>query len=115
MKTVRVIFSPDAEKSYKELNETAKTSKPERSILNAINKKISLVKSNPHYGNPMAKNLIPNEYRAKYGIINLFRIELPNFWRMLYTLTNDDSRIEIIAFVLDIADHKRYDKLFGYK
>jgi hypothetical protein len=34
---------------------------------------------------------------------------------MLYTLTNGDSEIEIIAFVLDVIDHKEYDKKFGYK
>jgi len=57
--------------------------------------------------------LIPKEYKIKYGVTNLFRIELPQFWRMLYTLTNGD--IEIIAFVLDVIDHKTYDKKFGYK
>lgn len=51
----------------------------------------------------------------KYGVTNLFRIELSNFWRMLYTLTNDEMEIEIIAFVLDIIDHKEYDKKFGYR
>jgi hypothetical protein len=34
---------------------------------------------------------------------------------MLYTLTNGETEIEIIAFVLDVLDHKKYDKKFGYK
>ena len=79
------------------------------------NKKIELIKLNIHFGNPVAKNLIPKEYKIKYGVTNLFRIELPQFWRMLYTLTNGDTEIEIIAFVLDVIDHKTYDKKFGYK
>ncbi len=33
---------------------------------------------------------------------------------MLYTLTNDETEIFIVAFVLDIVDHKEYDKKFGY-
>jgi hypothetical protein len=70
---------------------------------------------NPHYGDPIPKKLIPAEYVLKYGITNLFHVELSNFWRMLYTLTNDETEIEIIAFVLDIIDHKTYDKKFGYK
>jgi hypothetical protein len=74
-----------------------------------------LIKSNPHYGNPIAKKLIPQEYKDKYGVSNLFRIELPNFWRMLYTLTDGETNIEIIAFVLDVIDHPTYDKKFGYK
>ena len=48
---------------------------------------------------------------AKLG----FRVELPGFWRMLYTLTDGESEIEIIAFVLDIIDHKKYNKKFRYK
>jgi len=51
----------------------------------------------------------------KYGVKNLFRVELPHYWRMLYTLTNGESEIEIIAFVLDIIDHKEYNKKFRYK
>ncbi len=46
---------------------------------------------------------------------NLFRVTLPNFWRMLYTLTSGETEIEILAFVLDVVDHKDYDKKFGYK
>lgn len=84
-------------------------------ILNAVHKKIELIKSNVHYGNPIAKKLIPEEYKVKYGVINLFRVKLPKFWRMLYTLTNGETEIEIIAFVLDIVDHKEYNKKFGYK
>ena len=115
MKRVRVIFSPEAEEVYKYLTKQAPSSKTESMILNAVNKKIELIKLNIHFGNPVAKNLIPKEYKIKYGVTNLFRIELPQFWRMLYTLTNGDTEIEIIAFVLDVIDHKTYDKKFGYK
>lgn len=115
MKKVRVVLSPEAEEVYNYLNKEASTSKTERMILNAINKKVELIKINYHYGNPIAKDLIPQEYKEKYGITNLFRIELPNYWRMLYTLTDDETKIEIIAFVLDIIDHLTYNKKFGFK
>ena len=115
MKNIRVILSPDAEEVYLHLNKEAPTSKSENTILKAINKKVELIKVNPHYGNPISKKLIPQEYKDKYGITNLFRVELPDYWRMLYTLTDDESKIEIIAFVLDIIDHQLYDNKFGYK
>jgi hypothetical protein len=114
MKEVRVILSPEAEEVYKRLNAEAETNKQSRMILKAVNNKINLVKSNIHYGDPIAKNLIPEEYKQKYSVTNLFRVELPVFWRMLYTLTNNEE-IEIIAFVLGIIDHPTYDKKFGYK
>jgi hypothetical protein len=115
MKNVRIILSPEAEEVYKYLNVEAQKSKIERSILNSINKKKELIKANPHYGSPISKDKIPKEYIVKYGITNLFHVELSNFWRMLYTLTNDETEIEIIAFVLDIMDHKEYDRKFEYK
>ncbi len=115
MKTINVVFSPEAEEVYNYLNEQAPKSKIERTIFNALKNKIKLIKFNYHYGNPVSKKLIPKEYKLKYGVTNLFRIELPNFWRMLYTLTDGENEIEIIAFVLDIVNHRDYDKIFGYK
>ncbi|MBU2100509.1 hypothetical protein KKG83_06425 [Candidatus Micrarchaeota archaeon] len=115
MKKTRVILSPEAEEVYRHLNRQAEKSKTERTILNGINNKIELIKENIHYGNPVAKKLIPEEYKEKYGITNLFRVELPNYWRMLYSLVDGETKIEIIAFVLDIIDHEKYNKKFGYK
>lgn len=114
MKLVRVKLSNEAEEVYKKLNEEAPFSKQSKMILSAIDHKKNLIKADIHYGDPIAKNLIPDEYIKKYGITNLFRVELPTFWRMLYTLTNNEE-IEIIAFVLDIIDHPEYNKKFGYK
>ena len=115
MKNVRVALSLEAKQVYDYLNQMAPSSKKERMLLKAINYKISLIKNNFQYGDPIAKNLIPQEYKEKYDISNLFRVELPDFWRMLYTVSESTSQIEIIAFVLDIIDHKNYNKKFGYK
>ena len=114
-KIVRIVLSPEAEEAYKELNRFAVDSKIERSILNSIDKKKELIKANPHYGEPISKDKIPEEYKKKYGVTNLFWVELSNFWRMIYTLTNNETEIEIIAFVLDIFDHEKYNKKLGYK
>jgi len=113
MKQVRVIFSPEAEEVYNYLVNS--NSKTDKSILKAIKNKSELIKSNIHYGDPIKKDQIPKEYIEKYNVTNLFRVPLPNFWRMLYTLTNDESEIEIIAFVLDVLDHEEYNKKFGYR
>lgn len=114
MKEVRVILSQEAGEVYKKLNAEAETNKQSRMLLNAVNNKIGLIKSNIHYGDPLAKDLIPEEYKQKYSAMNLFRVELPAFWRMLYTLTNNEE-IEIVAFVLDIMNHPDYNRKFGYK
>ncbi len=79
MKKVEVILSPEAEEVYKYLNREAVDSKFERVILKAIKNKSELIKANRHYGDAISKELIPDEYKKKYGITNLFRVELPNF------------------------------------
>lgn len=114
MKDVRVVLSPEAREVYLKLNSEAKNNKQSRMILRAINQKKELIKQNIHYGDPLAKNLIPQEYIDKFGVKNLFRVELPAFWRMLYTLTNHEE-VEIVAFVLDIIDHPTYDDKLGYR
>ena len=107
-----VVFSPEAEEVYEYLKKKAPSSKIERTILKAVDQKIEIIKSNRHYGRPMPSNRIPVEYRLKYGVENLFKIKLPNFWRMLYYLTEGESRLYVIAFVVDIIDHRQYDRKF---
>ena len=111
MKQIKVIFSEKAQVVYNYLTEKAKTSKIEKTIVNAIDKKVELIKKDIHYGAPLSKNDIPKQF----DVSNLFRVELPNYWRMLYTLTESDTKVEIIVFIIEIVDHKEYDKLFGYK
>ena len=119
-KPVRVVLLEEAEEEFKRLNEivgnqikSKRESSEEIQLLKSIKQKISFIKSNPFYGNPIAKNLIPEEYKVKYGATNLFRAELSRFWRMLYILKGNE--VEVIAFVLDIVNHPKYDKKFGYK
>ena len=62
MKRVRVILSEEAVEACNYLNEHSSESKIDRSILNSINKKAELIKANPHYGDPISRKLIPQEY-----------------------------------------------------
>ncbi|MGV8141104.1 MAG: hypothetical protein ACP5NW_01530 [Candidatus Woesearchaeota archaeon] len=113
MKPARIIFSEEATLMFNYISERAVVSKSERTMNNAILQKIEWIKSKPQCGQSISKDLLPREYILKYDIQNLYRIELPNFWRMLYTLR--DNKIEIIAFVLDILDHKKYNRKLKYK
>ncbi len=115
MKKVRIKLSKEAKEVYNHLNALAPVSKHERMILKAVNYKLELVRENFQYGDPIGKDLIPEEYKKNYGVTNLFRVELPDFWRMLYTASEGGSDIEIIAFVLDILSHPDYNKKFGYR
>ena len=114
--SVRVILLDEAEKEYKRLNEIVgkqikqgKQNTQEIQLLRSIKQKKDFIKANPFYGDNILKKLIPKEYKVQ----NLWRVELTNFWRMLYTIRGD--QIEIVCFVLDIMDHNTYNKKFGYR
>jgi hypothetical protein len=115
MKKYKLKFSADAKQVYDFLSEEAKKSKLERMLLDAINTKIEFIKADIRYGDPIAKKLIPKEYKKKYGLSNLFRVELPVFWRMLYTNIIENDEVEVVAFVIEILHHQEYNKRFGYK
>ena len=111
---IKIKFSEEAKDAYDFLKKNSQNSKKERMILDSLTDKLEILQKNPHYGNPVRKSLIPDYYKQKYSAKNLFRLELSQFWRMLYTLTNGESEIEIIAFIIDVIDHKEYNKKFGY-
>ena len=110
----KIEFSDESKKVLNYLLTKSKTSKTEKMMLKSISRKINIIKNKVDYGNSIAKKLIPKEYRLKYDTKNLFRVELPCFWRMLYTIRAEENTIEIIAFVIDILDHKKYNKKFEY-
>jgi hypothetical protein len=109
-KDVRVQLRGQGRDAYIELKK--RTDKEAQSLLNSIHRVFEILKENPQFGDPIRKQLIPPKF-VEQGIQNLYRVELSNYWRMIYTI--EGSHIEIFCFVLNIVDHKNYDKLFGYK
>ncbi len=115
-KPVRIILLDEAETEYKTLNELVgqqinedKQNTEEMQLLRSIKQKRDFIRANPFYGDNIPKKQIPKSYNVQ----NLWRVELTGYWRMLYTIKGD--QIEIICFVLDILNHKQYDKKFGYR
>ena len=119
-KEIKVILSEEANNQYEELNQIVGQEKQKgiessfhQTLLRSINRTKELLKKNPFAGNQVQKRLIPKEYINKYDIDNLWRIELANRWRLIYVITG--NQIEIINFVIDILNHKNYNKVFRYK
>ena len=119
-KKITIKLIGDAEKAFNDLNKIVGeqrskgiTSSKDITLLNAINRLFDVIANNPFYGENAKKDLIPKEYRQKYDAGNLFIADLPDYWRMIYTLESDE--IEIIAFVLDIIVHDEYNKKFKFR
>ena len=109
-KEVRVFLKGEAKESY--LTLLKRTDKEALMILSSFNRIKEILKENPQFGDPISKNRIPNEFK-RLGINNLYRVELSNYWRALYTI--EGNKVEILLFVLSISNHKEYNKIFGYK
>lgn len=108
-KDVRIFLKGQAKDRFAELE--VRQEKDVKSILESITRMKGNLSANPQFGDPIKKDRIPKEF-VKLDIRNLYRIELANYWRALYTLEGTET--EIYVFVLAIMDHKEYNRLFGY-
>ncbi|MBI2451720.1 type II toxin-antitoxin system YoeB family toxin [Candidatus Pacearchaeota archaeon] len=119
-KEIRVILSEEADEVFQELKRIVDEEKMKgiessfhQTLLRSIERVIELLKKNPFAGDQVPRRQLPNKYYKKYDAENVWRIELANRWRLIYTITG--NKLEVINFVMDIFNHKDYDKVFGYK
>ena len=119
-KEVSIKLSEEADNVYRELNKIVGEEKLKgidssfhQTLLRSINRVRDLLKQNPFAGDQVPKRQIPQKYTQKFDVDNVWRIELADRWRLVYTITG--NQIEIITFVIDIFNHKDYDRVFGYK
>lgn len=110
-----VKYSPIFEEQLRQLRETIREEdmKFHRQLLKAIEREKDCLLLNPHHGIQIEKIKIPKEYITDYGLNNLWKVDLPGYWRLMYTITGNE--LEIISILLEFMDHKKYDKLFGYR
>ena len=119
-KPTKVKITGEAKEEFEELNkvvgeEIAKgiTSSDHQTLLRSIKQKVELLKANPEYGTHIPKDRIPKEYVRDYDVTNLWKVNLSDGWRMIYTIRGTD--VEIISLILDIMNHRDYEKKFGYR
>lgn len=107
MKPSKVKFiSEKLEQEFKSLDE----SDP---LKRAIKRAISDLQQNAFFGIQIPKRLFPKEYVAKYNITNLWKYDLPNAWRLLYTVTSEDQ-VQIVSAILEWFNHKDYGRKLSY-
>ncbi len=119
-KDIWVKFTEEVYKGYTDLQNTVIEERKKgiensfnMQLLRAIDREVDNLKIDPQRGIHIPHRNIPKEIYSKYGADNFWKINLPDYWRMVYTITG--NKVEIIALVLEILDHKRYSKLFEYR
>jgi Txe/YoeB family toxin of Txe-Axe toxin-antitoxin module len=78
-----------------------------------IKRAIEDLKNNAFCGIPLRKILIPKEYAQKYKITNLWKYDLPDGWRLVYSITTP-NKVEILSVILEWFSHPDYEKRFNY-
>ncbi len=109
-----VRFSKEFSEEYERLRSRAKGGRGEaKYLLKIIDEGIAKLMQDREAGKRMPKRLILREYWVKYGVTNLWNINLYKYWRMIYTIVGDEVRL--VSVVLEILNHKKYDRKFGYR
>jgi len=67
---------------------------------------------NPFCGVQIPKKLIPKEYIQKFNIKNVWKYNLPDAWRLIYSI--EGGQITIITIILEWLNHKEYERRFNY-
>jgi len=49
----------------------------------------------------------------KYRIRNLWKYDLPDGWRLLYSITTP-TKVEILSIIIEWFNHKEYERKFKY-
>jgi Txe/YoeB family toxin of Txe-Axe toxin-antitoxin module len=107
MKPSKVKFISDG---LKMLFETLDDNDP---VKKSIKRAIRDLQADAFFGTQLPKRLFPEEYLKKYNINNLWKYDLPNAWRLIYTITAENE-VEIVCAILDWFNHKNYERKFKY-
>ena len=70
------------------------------------------IEKNAFCGIQIPTRLIPKVYSKNYHIKNLWKYNLPDAWRLLYSIEN--NRILVVSIVLEWMNHKDYERRFKY-
>ena len=84
----------------------------DKQLYGFIQRAIDDLKRNPFVGKNVPKNLIPSEYIRKFSVDNLRKYDLPNGWRLIYTIKGNE--LMIVSVILEWMDHKNYERRFKY-
>jgi hypothetical protein len=110
----RVIGSKEFDLIFEELKNKAINQNGEAILMvKIISNGIEKLKYDYRYGEHIKSERIPKEYMIKFGVENLWKLNLNSFWRLLYTVKGNE--VEVISVILEVLDHKDYDRKFGYK
>lgn len=102
-----------AEIKVKEALHKLKNSKAEdKHLYEWISRALDDLENDAYCGIQIPKRLIPKEYIRGYGITNLWKYNLPNAWRLIYSVAKEE--VIVISIIIEWLNHKKYERRFRY-
>ncbi len=94
-------------------NELKDSKFEDRQLYLCLQKAFEHLEGDAFCGIRLSKRLIPKFYVNKFGKLdNLWKYDLPNAWRLIYTIKNRD--VVVLSIVLEWMSHKEYERRFKY-
>jgi hypothetical protein len=84
----------------------------EKEMFKFIDQAMDNIEKNAFCGIQIPKKQIPKEYFSKYGAMNLWKYDLPNAWRLIYTIRG--GKAIVVSIILEWMTHKEYERRFNY-
>lgn len=84
----------------------------DKQLYTFIDRAIRDMKNNPACGTKIPKRLWPSAYIKEYNLTNLWKYDLPNGWRLIYTIK--ENEVTIFNIILEWFNHKEYERKFKY-
>jgi len=109
-KEISVVFIND--KLFKDFQKLKSRSTQDKKLYDFIDRATDDLKKSPTCGIKIPRDRWPKGYIKNYRINNLWKYNLPNAWRLIYTIVGDE--VKILSVILEWMDHTEYDRRFGY-
>ena len=84
----------------------------EKELFKFIDQALENIEKNAFCGIQIPKKQIPKEYLIKYNSTNLWKYDLPNAWRLIYSIRG--GKAIVISLILEWMNHKEYERRFNY-
>ena len=78
-----------------------------------INDMEIVLKGNMFAGECVRKKQIPDYYRKRYGVNNLYHYSHPEGFRSCYALVDFDG-LGVCPLILELKDHNEHARIFGH-
>jgi len=100
------------EKVRKSFEELEISSGEEKQLYRFLVQAFKNLEQNAFAGVQIPKKQIPKNYVKKYKIDNCWKYNLPNAWRLLYSVAR--NKVIVVSIILEWLDHKNYERKFKY-